>query len=134
MKIKIEQNSLISFIYFNNLLSFYLTMARVGRHDKMLKTMFRKYIIYDMQNTTLWHTYHITYTHTTLRTHNRHSKSPRYTRFQHTTKLNMKFKISDPLFLAATTLRLYNFLNFKFKFSASIHFFLPLWPSSPPKI
>ena len=39
-KIKIEQNSLISFIYFNNLLSFYLTMTRVGRHDKMLKTTF----------------------------------------------------------------------------------------------
>ena len=44
-------------------------MARVGKHDKMLKTMFRKYIIYDMHNTTLQHTYHIMHTHTTLHTH-----------------------------------------------------------------
>ena len=103
-----EQNSLISFIYFNNLLNFYLTMARVGKHDKMLKTMFRKYIIYDMHNTTLQHTYHIMHTHTTLHTHthtmlcthNRHSESPRHTRFQHTTKL----KTSDPLLLAIRTL------------------------------
>ena len=69
LKIKIEQNSLISLIYFNNLLSFYLTMTRVGRHDKMLKTTFWKYIIYDTHNTTLWHTYHIMHTHTPHSTH-----------------------------------------------------------------
>ena len=108
-------------------------MTRVGRHDKMLKTMFQKYIIYDMHNTTLWHTYHIMHTHTTLCTHthttlcrhNSHSESPRHTRFWHTTKLKMKLKISDPLLLATTTVHLYNFSNFKFKFSTSIHFFHP---------
>ena len=47
-------------------------MTRVGRHDKMLKTMFRKYIIYDTHNTTLQHTYHIMHTHTTLCTHTPH--------------------------------------------------------------
>ena len=125
MKIKMEQNSLISFIYFNNLLNFYLTMTRVGKYNKMLKTMFQNYIIYDMHNTTLRHTYHITHIHTMLHTHNRHSKSPRCTRFRHITKLKTKLKISDPLLLAVRTLCLYNFSNFKYKFSASIHFFLP---------
>ena len=124
-----EQNSLISFIYFNNLLSFYLTMTRVDRHDKMLKRMFQKYIIYDTHNTTsCTHIPHYAHTHTTLCTHNSHSESPTCTRFQHTTKLKMKLKISHSLLLAATTVHLSNFLNFKFKFKfrPSIHFFPPL--------
>ena len=44
-------------------------MTSVDRHGKNLKTMFRKYIIYDMHNTTLQHTYHIMHTHTTFHTH-----------------------------------------------------------------
>ena len=56
-------------------------MTRVGRHDKKFKITFQKYI----------HSYHITQTHTTfdtdthttLRIHNRHSESPRHTRFRH---------------------------------------------------
>ena len=64
-----EQNSLISFIYFNNLLTFYLTMTRVGKHDKMLRTTSRKHTTYDTHNTTSRHTDHIMHTYTTLWTH-----------------------------------------------------------------
>ena len=116
MKIKIEQNSLISLIYFNNLLSFYLTMTRVDRHDNMLKRMFRKYIIYDMHNTTsCTHIPHYAHTYTTLCTHNSHSESLRCTRFQHTT---VKNKVKN--FTFSAFVHLSNFSNFKFKFSASI--------------
>ena len=125
LKIKIEQNSLISLIYFNNLLSFYLTMTRVDGHDKMLKTTFLKYIIYDKHNPTLWHTYHIMHTHTTLYTHNSHSESPRYTRFWHTTKLKMKLKFSDPLLLATTTVCLYNFSNLNLNLVPPSTYFRP---------
>ena len=93
-------------------------MTRVDRHDKMLKRTFQKYIIYDTHNTTsCTHIPHYAHSHTMLCTHNSHSKSPICTRFQHTTKLKTKFKISHPLLLAATTVCLFNFLNFKFKFN-----------------
>ena len=81
--------------------------------------------LYDTHTTSCTHIPHYAHTHTTLCRHNSHSESPRHTRFWHTTKLKMKLKISDPLLLATTTVHLYNFSNFKFKFSTSIHFFHP---------
>ena len=74
-------------------------MNRVDRHDKMLKRTFQKYIIYDMHNTTsCTHIPHYTHTYTMLCTHNSHSKSPRCTRFQHTTvKSEVKNFTSPPV-------------------------------------
>ena len=100
-------------------------MTRVDRHDNMLKRMFRKYIIYDMLNTIHAHKYHITHTHTPCYTHITVIPNHLDAKDFNTQQLKIKLKISHPLLLATTTVCLSNFLNFKFKFSASMHFFPP---------